>query len=216
MLERRKRHLQYLVAIALAIGAICWVTMMAVATTAVTVLPRFVVGVGGSVSLAERLMVRRLQRRTLQLIKGDLADAQHWQLQPDPQPDWPCSMAHRDVLIAIHPAHGSAPVLYSLGSAPSGIWRGQVMMRCGPAFDLQGRPRASSTYQNRVVLDAIETIKLHQPLGLPVIEMEWSSCSTAAATTTALKPFVRRLLVEGLLAIRLRLQASAGSGPSRK
>ena len=52
-------------------------------------------------ALAQRLMVRRLQRRTLQLIKGDLADAQRWQLQPDPQPDWPCSMAHRDVLIAI-------------------------------------------------------------------------------------------------------------------
>ena len=123
-------------------------------------------------ALAQRLMVRRLQRRTLQLIKGDLADAQRWQLQPDPQPDWPCSMAHRDVLIAIHPAHGSAPVLYSLGVAPSEIWRGQVLMRCGPAFDLQGRSRASSTYQNRVVLDAIDTIKLHQPLGLPVIEME--------------------------------------------
>jgi hypothetical protein len=81
-------------------------------------------------------------------------------------------MAHRDVLIAIHPAHGSAPVLYSLGMAPSEIWRGQVLMRCGPAFDLQGRSSTSSTYQNRVVLDAIKTIKLHQPDGLPVIEME--------------------------------------------
>ena len=81
-------------------------------------------------------------------------------------------MAHRDVLIAIHPAQGSAPVLYSLGVAPSEIWRGQVLMRCGPAFDLQGRSSASSTYQNRVVLDAIETIKLQQPVGLPVIEME--------------------------------------------
>ena len=123
-------------------------------------------------ALAQRLMVRRLQRRTLQLIKGDLANAKRWQLQPDPQPDWPCPMTHREVLIAIYPAHGSAPVLYSLGNAPSGIWRGQVLMRCGPAFDLQGRSRASSVYQNRVVLDAIETIKLHQPEGLPVIEME--------------------------------------------
>ena len=123
-------------------------------------------------AFAERLMLRRLQRRTLQLIKGDLADAKRWQLQPDLQADWPCPMAHRDVLIAIHPVHGSAPVLYSLGSAPSAIWRGQVLMRCGPAFDLQGRSRASSTYQNRVVLDAVQTIKLHQPAGLPVIEME--------------------------------------------
>jgi hypothetical protein len=65
--------------------------------------------------------LRRLQRRTLQLIKGDLADAKRWQLQPDLQADWPCPMAHRDVLIAIHLPHGSAPVLYSLGTAPSGF-----------------------------------------------------------------------------------------------
>jgi type II secretory pathway pseudopilin PulG len=123
-------------------------------------------------ALAQRLILRRLQRRTLELIKGDLADAQSWQLQPNPQPDWPCPMAHRDVLIAIHQADGSLPVLYSLGTPPSGIWRGQVLMRCGPAFDLQGRSRASSSYQHRVVLDAVNTIKLHQPLGLPVIEME--------------------------------------------
>jgi hypothetical protein len=123
-------------------------------------------------TLAQRLILRRLQQRTLELIKGDLADAKRWQLQPDPQPDWSCPMANRDVLIAIHLPHGSAPVLYSLGTPPSGIWLGQVLMRCGPAFDLQGRSRASSTYQNRVVLDAIETIKLHQPDGLPVIEME--------------------------------------------
>jgi hypothetical protein len=45
-------------------------------------------------------------------------------------------------------------------------------MRCGPAFDLQGRSRASSSYQHRVVLDAVKTIKLHQPVGLLVIEME--------------------------------------------
>jgi len=31
-------------------------------------------------ALAQRLMVRRLQRRTLQLIKGDLANAKRWQL----------------------------------------------------------------------------------------------------------------------------------------
>jgi hypothetical protein len=139
-------------------------------------------------ALAQRLMLRRLQRRTLQLIKGDLADAQRWQLQPDSQPDWPCSMAHRDVLIAIHPAHGSAPVLYSLGKAPSGIWRGQVLMRCGPAFDLQGRSSASSTYQNRVVLDAIETIKLQQPVGLPVIEMELEQLLNGGANNNHSKP----------------------------
>ena len=139
-------------------------------------------------ALAQRLILRRLQRRTLQLIKGDLADAKRWQLQPDPQPDWSCPMAQRDVLIAIHPVHGSAPVLYSLGVAPSGIWRGKVLMRCGPAFDLQGRSRASSGYHNRVVLDAIDTIKLQQPLGLPVIEMELEQLLNGGTNNNHSKP----------------------------
>ena len=45
-------------------------------------------------------------------------------------------------------------------------------MRCGPAFDLQGGIRAGSRYQNRVVLDAVESFQLQQPPGLPVLQME--------------------------------------------
>ena len=45
-------------------------------------------------------------------------------------------------------------------------------MRCGPAFNLQGHPRHDSTYQNRVVLDAVEALVLDQPPGLPVLKMQ--------------------------------------------
>ena len=59
-----------------------------------------------------------------------------------------------------------------LGSAPSAIWRGDVLMCCGPAFDLWGGIRRGSRYQNRVVLDGVERFELHQPSGLPVLQMQ--------------------------------------------
>ena len=62
--------------------------------------------------------------------------------------------------------------MYSLGAAPSAIWRGAVLMRCGPAFDLHGGIRGGSRYQNRVVLDGVDRFELHQPPGLPVLLME--------------------------------------------
>ena len=45
-------------------------------------------------------------------------------------------------------------------------------MRCGPAFDIQGRPSATGRYQNRVVLDAIEAFSVEQPSDLPVLQLE--------------------------------------------
>ena len=78
----------------------------------------------------------------------------------------------RQLKLAIIPTDGSDPVLYSLGSAPSAIWRGAVLMRCGPAFDLQGGIRSGSRYLNRVVLDGVDRFDLHQPSGLPVLQMQ--------------------------------------------
>ena len=123
-------------------------------------------------SMARQLLQRRLQQRTLQLIKADLATASSWRLDPDADSAWSCPMAGRQPLIAITPRHGVLPVVYSLGPAPSAIWRGSVLMRCGPAFDLQGRTRAGSSYQNRVVLDALDALVIDQSPGLPVLRMQ--------------------------------------------
>ena len=123
-------------------------------------------------SLAESLQLKQWQRRTLQLVKGGLERASRWQIDPDPFVRWPCALADRQPKLAITPHDGSDPVVYSLGSAPSAIWRGDVLMRCGPAFDLQGGIRNGSRYQNRVVLDGVERFELHQPSGLPVLQMQ--------------------------------------------
>ena len=123
-------------------------------------------------ALAESLQLRQWQRRTLELLQGDLERASSWQVDPDPSADWPCALADRQPKLAITPRYGSDPVVYSLGSAPSAIWRGDVLMRCGPAFDLQGGIRSGSRYQNRVVLDGVDRFQLHQPSGLPVLQMQ--------------------------------------------
>ena len=123
-------------------------------------------------ALAESLQLKQWQRRTLQLLKGDLERASSWQIDPDPSGSWPCALADRQPKLAITPRDGSDPVVYSLGSAPSGIWRRDVLMRCGPAFDLRGGIRRGSRYQNRVVLDGVDDFQLHQPLGLPVLQIQ--------------------------------------------
>jgi len=123
-------------------------------------------------ALAESLQLKQWQRRTLELLKGDLERASSWQIDPDVTADWSCALADRQPKLAITPRDGLDPVVYSLGPAPSAIWRGDVLMRCGPAFDLQGGIRSGSRYQNRVVLDGVDRFHLHQPSGLPVLQME--------------------------------------------
>ena len=123
-------------------------------------------------ALAESLQLKQWQRRTLELLKGDLERASIWQIDPDVVADWPCALADRQPRLAITPRDGSDPVVYSLGPAPSAIWRGDVLMRCGPAFDLRGGIRSGSRYLNRVVLDGVDHFQLHQPSGLPVLQMQ--------------------------------------------
>ena len=122
--------------------------------------------------LAQRWQQRRLQRRTLQLLKTDLAQADHWQLKPVWNPQWSCSVGSRQPLLAIHSADGSPPVVYSLGAPPSAIWRRQVLVRCGPSFDLQGRPNRSGAYQNRVVLDQVEALLVKEDPDWPLLRFE--------------------------------------------
>ena len=123
-------------------------------------------------ALAETLRLRRLQGRTLALLQLDLAQAGSWQVAPVVDPAWPCSIGTRQPLIAITPQNGTDPVVYSLGTAPSGLWRGRVLMRCGPAFDLQGQPSSHGVYLNRVVLDRVEAFRIEQDPQLPLLHLE--------------------------------------------
>ncbi len=67
-----------------------------------------------------------------------------------------CGLTGRRPLLHLRLPDGRPPITWSLGSAPSAIWRGPVLMRCGPAYGLEGRPSLEGDWQNRVVLDGAQ------------------------------------------------------------
>jgi hypothetical protein len=98
------------------------------------------------------LRERAAQRRTLELVKNDVARATA--VGEEPQLELhACGLAGRTAVL--HLSTPAGPITYSVGRAPSTIWRGWVLMRCGPAFGLNGEPSVGSQAQNRVVIDGL-------------------------------------------------------------
>ena len=111
-------------------------------------------------SMASRLRESAQQRQTLELIRGELAIGFGWEVDPTPSHQWSCRMAGRQPVLAISldPSNSLAStqtIVYSVGAAPSPIWRGQVLMRCGPAYGLDGVIRQGGKAQNRVLIDGL-------------------------------------------------------------
>lgn len=102
--------------------------------------------------LTRHLRERRVQQRTLELLASDVSRAQRISSAPLSE-QHACPLAGR--LPVLHLSTSAGPITYSVGSAPSPIWRGQVLMRCGPAFGLDGRWSLGSTAQNRVLIDGL-------------------------------------------------------------
>jgi hypothetical protein len=94
---------------------------------------------------------RTFQRRTLDLVRNDLRRATG--IRVGSAGSSPCPLSGREPVLQINTAEG--PITYSLGLPPSSIWRGRVLMRCGPAFGLDGEPSRGAS-QNRVVIDALQ------------------------------------------------------------
>ena len=111
-------------------------------------------------SMAGRLRESAQQRRTLQLIRDELAIGSGWEVDPVTSNQWPCGMAGRQPMLAIsldstNNQASTQTIVYSVGAAPSPIWRGQVLMRCGPAYGLDGAIRPEGKAQNRVLIDGL-------------------------------------------------------------
>ena len=134
-------------------------------------------------AMAVRLGEMSRQRRSLELIRAELGSAHSWMVDPPVSNRWPCRMAGRRPVLAIAThaddvqARGEDAIVYSVGSAPAAIWRGQVLMRCGPAYSLDGVPNLRGAFQNRVLLDALPhdigsgfTARSHPQW--PVLELE--------------------------------------------
>ena len=133
-----------------------------------------VFGVAASALLSEQrlgsrmgglLRQRQLLLRANQLIAADVQRG----IALAPELASPCNLAGRQPWLQILGADGSITT-YSVGSPPSAIWRGHVLMRCGLAYGLDGELKAGSTPQNRVVLD-----------GLSASSREWFDCALPQA-----------------------------------
>ena len=112
--------------------------------------------------VARLLRERAWQQRTLSLIAADVARTRRISARPEAELA-ACELAGRLPILHLETAAGA--ITYTVGTAPSGIWRGRVLMRCGPAFELQGNHSAATQAQNRVVLD-----------GLPSTGDTWNGC----------------------------------------
>lgn len=115
-----------------------------------------------SARFSRLLRERASQRRTLELVKQDLAQATAVSETPELE-TYSCSLAGRTAVLHLRTTAGG--ITYSVGPAPSSIWRGQVLMRCGPSFGLDGLIANGSQSLNRVVID-----------GLPAKAGSWSGC----------------------------------------
>ena len=135
-----------------------------------------------SAAMAQKLQARRQQQQVLTLIRAERDRGYGVIANPDPSQTWPCALAGRRAVLAIalSPADPNArhqAIVYSVGAAPSPIWRGQVLMRCGPAYGLDGRMDPDSRAQNRVVLDALPSgdqqgLRATADPQLPVIDLQ--------------------------------------------
>lgn len=103
--------------------------------------------------LARVLRERLVAQRALELVRSDLLRASAVATSAGPNAAAAaCALAGRQVVLHLDTPEG--PVTYSVGSSPEAIWRGQVLMRCGPAFGLDGSPSAGKAL-NRVLLDGL-------------------------------------------------------------
>lgn len=102
--------------------------------------------------LALLMRERLFTRRTLALLRSELALAQGWQAGAGAGAGAECGLAGRAPVLRLD--MGGRRITYSVGAAPSPIWRGLVLMRCGPAYGLSGELSGGAA-QNRVLLDGL-------------------------------------------------------------
>jgi hypothetical protein len=118
----------------------------------VTLLQALLVHGRGSERLVRLVRERTVQRRTLALLRSEILRADRLELGVSLTLQPACSLAGRRPVLHLQSALGT--ISYTLGTPPSAIWRGQVLMRCGPAYGLDGELSAGNS-QNRVLLDGL-------------------------------------------------------------
>ncbi|MFM7314633.1 MAG: prepilin-type cleavage/methylation domain-containing protein [Cyanobium sp.] len=118
----------------------------------VTLLQALLLQGSGNERVVRLIRERGVQRRALALLRSEVLRATRIELGSTSLLMPACPLSGRRAVLQLQIPQGT--VTYSLGTAPSPIWRGNVLMRCGPAYGLDGEPSAGAS-QNRVLLDAL-------------------------------------------------------------
>ncbi|MFQ6537786.1 prepilin-type N-terminal cleavage/methylation domain-containing protein [Aphanothece stagnina] len=108
----------------------------------------------GGQRLARLLRERQASQRVLELVRSELqlasvvelGDSGGGVLVPA------CNLGGRTLVMQFQTPAGV--ISYTQGAAPDPIWRGEVLMRCGPAYGLDGTWSGGSPL-TRVVIDAL-------------------------------------------------------------
>ncbi|MFY8150032.1 MAG: prepilin-type N-terminal cleavage/methylation domain-containing protein [Prochlorococcaceae cyanobacterium] len=104
-----------------------------------------------SLRFGRHLRERQGQWRTLELLRHDLRQSLTAVVGAGDGSS-SCGLAGRRAVLQLEAPEGR--ITYSVGSAPAPIWRGQVLVRCGPAFGLYGELQGGDPL-SRVVIDAL-------------------------------------------------------------
>jgi hypothetical protein len=104
--------------------------------------------------LARLLRERQSSARAVQLIRAELQQAREVRLGGEIQAGLAgsCATAGRQLVLQLHSTAGT--ITYARGPARDPIWRGEVVWRCGPAYDRLGA-LTSAAPQTRVLIDAL-------------------------------------------------------------
>lgn len=153
------------------------------------------------------LRERAYQRRVVALIRADLERTQQvLELDATTTATACGELGSRQRVLTLETPEGT--IVYSVGAPPSGIWRGQALLRCGPAFGEYGQASAGS-FQSRVVLD-----------GLAADPEPWQGCGGLEGAhelgTSAELPF-SACLESGtrIVAVRLQQNFAVSGRPQR-
>jgi type II secretory pathway pseudopilin PulG len=105
--------------------------------------------------LARLLRERAVVQRGLDLLRADLQRASSLAADAGVSGQAAaCGLSRRTVVLHLQTPEG--PITYSVGRPAEPIWRGQVLMRCGTVFGLDGTP-SSGKALNRVLFDGLPT-----------------------------------------------------------
>ncbi|MEB3317694.1 MAG: prepilin-type N-terminal cleavage/methylation domain-containing protein [Cyanobacteriota bacterium] len=132
------------------------VELLVALALALTLAAAVIQGLAGASRGGERLLLllreRLVARRSLALLKSEVEVARSWRAGPTAGVGSECALAGRVPVLALETE--GRQITYSIGSAPSPIWRGLVLMRCGPAYGLSGELSGGAA-QNRVLIDGL-------------------------------------------------------------